>query len=127
MKHLAIGFSIYFIFCWISGTILNGFAEQGGYGKVNFFYIFDLDKAFGYFPFLAFTENVHLQIGRFEMWPIFQIIIYAGFLCLCIGFYFFMMKFYDFLDDHFELRKAKIDIYEKMTGKKSKAKRNYED
>ena len=127
LKHLTIGFSSYFIFCWISGTLLNGFAEQGGYGKVNFFYIFDLEKAFGYFPFISFTQNVHWQIGRFEMWPIFQLIIYAGFLALCIGFYFFMMKFYEFLDDHFELRKAKIDLYEKITGKKSKAQRDYND
>ena len=127
LKHLAIGFTCYFLFCWLTGTILNGCAEQGGYGKVNFFYIFDLEKAFGYFPFLSFTESVHLQIGKFEMWPIFQIIIYAGFLALCIGFYFFMMKFYEFLDDHFELRKARIDMYEKISGKKSKAKRNYED
>ena len=38
-----------------------------------------------------------------------------------------MIKIYEFLDDNFELRKAKIDMYEKITGKKSKAQRDYKD
>lgn len=128
IKHLVIGFSLYFLFCWISGTIINGFAETSGYSRVNYFYIFDLDKAFDYFPFLSFTENAHfVMFNRFEIWPIFQLIIYTGFLLLCIGFYFVMIKIYEFLDDNFELRKAKIDMYEKITGKKSKAQRDYKD
>ena len=128
LKHLVIGFSIYFVFCWVSGTMLNGFADIGGYGRVNFFYIFDLEKAFGYFPFLSFTKEVGLVIlGRFKIWPLFQFIIYLGFLGLCVGFYFVMIKFYETLDDHFELRKARIDMYERLTGKKSKCKREYED
>ena len=128
IKHLIIGFSIYFLVCWISGTILNAYAETGGYGTVNFFYIFDLEKAFGYFPFLSFTENVHFVLfNKFEIWPIFQLIIYAGFLLLCVGFYFVMIKIYEFLDDCFELRKARIDMYEKISGKKSKAQRDYKD
>ena len=128
LKHLVIGFTCYFLFCWVSGTILNGFALEGGYGKVNFFYIFDLEKALGYFPFLSFTQSLTFTLfGRFQFWPVFQIIIYLGFLALCVGFYFLMIKFYEFLDDQFELRKARIDMYEKYTGKKSKSKREYED
>lgn len=128
IKHLIIGFSIYFAFCFVSGTLLNGFAEDGGYGRVNFFYIFDLEKAFGYFPFISFTEKIHFRLfNRFDFWPVFQMFIYFGFLALCMLFYFVMIKFYDLLDDHFELRKARIDMFEKITGKKSKAKREYDE
>lgn len=127
LKHLLIGFTCYFAFCWISGTIINAYAVEGGYGMVNYFYIFDLEKAFGYFPFLTFTENIHICLfGKFDIWPVFQLTVYAGFLLLCILFYFLVLKFYDILDDHFELRKARIDLYEKITGKKSKAKRDYD-
>lgn len=128
IKHLIIGFSIYFAFCWVSGTILNGFADVGGYGKVNFFYIFDLGKAFDYFPFLSFTKEIYIKLfDRFYIWPVFQLAIYLGFLGLCLGFYWLMMQFYKMLDDHYELRNARIKLYEKITGKKSKAKLFYGD
>lgn len=127
LKHLLIGFSCYFAFCWVAGTILNGFADDAGYGTVNYFYIFDLEKAFGYFPFLSFTQHIHIELfGIFDIWPVFQLAVYGGFLLLCVLFYFLVLKFYDILDDHFELRKARIDLYEKLTGKKSKAKREYD-
>ena len=123
IKHLIVGFSIYFAFCWISGTILNGLADDFGYGRVNFFFIFDFGKAFDYFPFLSFTKEVYITFfGKFTIWPVFQLLIYAGFLCLCLGFYWLTMQFYKMLDDHYELRNARIRMYEKITGKKSKAK-----
>ena len=127
LKHLVIGFSCYFVFCWISGTILNAYALEGGYGKVNFFYIFDLEKAFDYFPFISFTQNIHwVLFGKFEIWPVFQLMVYGGFLLLCLLFYFLVLKIYDVLDDHFELRKARIDMIEKITGKKLNLKRDYD-
>lgn len=128
LKHMAIGFSCYFLFCWLSGTILNGFANVGGYGEVNFFYIFDLNEAFDYFPFLEFTREIYFVLfDRFRIWPLFQIIIFLGFLGLCCGFYWLMLQFYKMLDDHYELRRARIDMYEKITGKKSKLKKDFDD
>ena len=128
LKHLVIGFTCYFLFCWISGTILNGFAQEGGYGEVNFFYIFDLNEAFDYFPFLEFTREIYFVIfDRFRIWPLFQFIIYFGFLGLCVAFYWLTLQFYKMLDEHYELRKARIDMYEKITGKKSKLKRDFDD
>jgi len=128
LKHMAIGFTIYFGVCWLSGTILNAFADVGGYGDVNFFYIFDLNEAFGYFPFLEFTREIYIDIfGIFRVWPVFQLLIYSGFLCICVAFYWVTLQFYKMLDDHYELRRARIDMYEKITGKKSKFKRDFDD
>ena len=128
LKHLAIGFSIYFLFCWATGTILNGYADVGGYEKVNFFYIFDLAKAFDYFPFLSVTENVHwVLFDKFHIYPIFQLIIYFGFLSLCLLLYFTVIKLYDILDDHYELRKARINMYEKISKKPFKGQKEYID
>lgn len=120
LKHFFIGFTIYFLFCLISGTILNGFAKEIG-ETVNYFYIFDLKKAFGYFPFLSFTGNFVVRIGRFTLYPLFQLSIYLGFSFLVVLFYMAVQKLYQFTDDRLEMRKSRIDIYEKISGKKSNA------
>lgn len=120
LKHFAIGFTCYFMFCLISGTLLNGYADKTGF-TVNYFYIFNLSKAFDYFPFLRFTENIHWVFGRFQLYPLFQLIIYVGFQCICLLFYWILQKLYDITDDHLQLRRSRIELYEKVTGKKSKA------
>ena len=126
LKHLIVGFSMYCLSCWLLGTIINGFvtADQ----KVNYFYLFDLDKGFDYFPFIRFSENfTYVILGRFEIYPIFQLLIFGGFLFGCVMLYFLVLKLYAILDDHLELRRARIDMQEKITGKVSKSKKEFVD
>ena len=52
-------------------------------------------------------------------------IIFVSFLALCLVWYWATQKLFAINDDRFELRKARIDLYEKITGKKSKSLREY--
>ena len=126
LKYTLIGFSAYFIFCLTSGTILNGYADKTGF-EVNYFFLFDVNKAFSYFPFFTFTEKVHLVFGRFEIYPIFVILIYVLFLLLCVVFYHTVKFLYKIEDDHLALRKSAIELYEKRTGKKLNIQAEYEN
>ena len=125
LKHLTIGFVFYFLFCWISGTILNGYAAETG-EWVNYFYLFNLKKGTDYFPFLSFVEKyTYVIFGRFTVYPVFQLLIFGGFLFGCVLLYLCIIKLYAVLDDHMRLREARIDLYEKTTGKKSNAPREF--
>ena len=121
--HLVVGFSCYFAFCLIAGTIINGYEQEIGQGRVNFFYIFDVKRAVGEIPFISFMQSSHIIIGRFEFYPVFQLFMYFGFLALCLILLGGIKKFCEILDDHMELREYRIQMQEKYTGKKSKAPR----
>lgn len=126
LKHSFIGFSIYFIFCLISGTILNGYADVTGF-EVNYFFLFDLDEAFAVFPMFTFTERIHWQFGRFEIYPLFVLMIYVCFQLLCVCYYHAVRWIYRFEDDHLALRGSAIELYEKRTGKNSRRKKEFVD
>ena len=118
LKYLFIGFTIYFMFAFIVGTILNGYSDITG-ERVNYFFMFDLEMAFDYAPFMTFTENYHYTFGRFEVYPLIVLIIYAAFSILCCLFYLLVRFCYKMEDDHLELRRSGIDLYEKITKKTS--------
>jgi len=126
IKYSVIGFTIYFVFCFIIGTILNGYSDITD-TKVNYFFMFDLNKAFSYFPIISFSQNVHIEFGRFEVYPILILIIYVAFTLLYLLFYFAVKYLYKYEDDHIELRKSAIDLYERRTNKKLKIQRDFEE
>ena len=116
LKYTFIGFSAYFVFCLIVGIILNGYADVTGF-EVNYFFLFDLGKAFGIFPFLRFVEKFNVSFGRFGFNPVFVSIIYVAFQLTCVGFYHAVKFFEKMEDDHFALRRSAIELYERRTGK----------
>jgi hypothetical protein len=106
--------------------ILNGYSKETGF-EVNYFFLFDLDKAFGLFPFLKFTENFCIRFGRFYFYPVFVSIIYTAFMAMCFAFYAAVRFLYKMEDDHLQLRLSAIDLYEKLTKKTSKAPKEFID
>ena len=124
LKYTAIGFSIYFVFCLTIGTLINGFSDITG-TTVNYFFMFDLDKAFSYFPFLRFAENYPLSFGRFEFYPIIVLLIFVAFSLFYVLFYFLTKFLYKYDDDQFALRNSAIDLFEKKTKKKLKIPREF--
>lgn len=126
LKYMWIGFSIYFVFCLSVGIILNGYSDVTGF-EVNYFFLFDIDKAIEYFPFLRPIGNVYFKFGRFGFYPIFVLGMYLAFLCMCVLFYRAVKFFYTVEDDHLELRGSAIELYEKISGKKSKAPKGFVD
>ena len=107
-----------------SGVLLNAYGTTE-MNRVNYFYLFSLDKATSYIPFIKFVDKFPITINGFTFYPLLMAIIFVSFLTLCFVWYWLTQKLFVMNDDHFELRKARIDLYEKITGKKSKAMREY--
>lgn len=118
LLHMWVGFTIYFLFVFTIGTILNGHVDKTGY-RVNYFYMFDLKMAFDYFPFLTFTGQYHYEFGRYEVYPFVITIVYLGFQVLCLLFYALVKLLYKMEDDHLQLRLSSITLYEELTGRKA--------
>ena len=116
LKYTFIGFSCYFVFCFITGLILNGYSDVTGF-EVNYFFLFDLDKAINSFPFIEFMEEFGISFGRFSFNPLFVTLVYIFFLLACVGFYYAVRYLEKMEDDHFELRRSAIELYERKTGK----------
>ena len=128
--YFFVGFTIYITFCYILGIIING--ELNGTDKpiVNWFYMFNFEVAFEeYFAFLKFIANYHFSFGggKYIVYPLVYVVVYAGFASICLLFYFIAKKFYKIEDEWLELRLSAIDLYEKITKKKSKFTRHYID
>lgn len=83
LKYFFIGFTAYFFFCLISGTILNGISDITG-RTVNYFFLFDADTALGFFPFMEFIRPFVFKIGKFTFYPGLQITVYIGFQMFCM-------------------------------------------
>ena len=126
LKYVAIGFASYFFFCFVSGTILNGYSDIT-HETVNYFYMFDLDIAFDYFPMFTFTEDYFFTIGRFTVYPLIVGIIFLGYSLLCFIYYLIVRILYRFEDDHLALRRSGIDLFEKITGKVSRRPKEFID
>lgn len=126
LKPLLIGFTCYFLFCFVTGTILNGYADVTG-ERVNYFYMFDLDLAMKYFPIFTFSTNYFFTFGRFVVYPIVVSIVYVGFLGLCLLFYTAVRLLYRFEDDHLALRASGIELFEKITKKPSRRPKQFVD
>lgn len=126
LKYVLIGFTIYFLFSFVAGTILNGYSDVTG-ERVNYFFMFDLEMAFDYVPIFTRLGDVHFEFGRFEVYPLVVGIIYVLFSLICYLFYLFVRLLYKFEDDHLELRRSGIDLYEKITHKESRRPKNFID
>ena len=124
LKHMFVGFVIYYVFCLTCGVLLNAYATNQ-FNRVNYFYLFDLDKAKSYVSFIKFVDKFPIVINGFTFYPLLMAIIFVSFLALCLVWYWATQKLFAINDDRFELRKARIDLYEKITGKKSKSLREY--
>lgn len=132
LKYTAIGFTIYFVFVFILGTLFNGIFDEfwlkTGEPIVNYFFMFDIEKAIDFFPFLtSILENSVVQIGKFTVIPIMVGIIYVAFSLLCFVFYLVVRFSYKLEDDHLALRGSSIDLYEKLTHKTSRRPKQFID
>ncbi|MBP3583446.1 MAG: YwaF family protein [Clostridia bacterium] len=97
LKHALIIFAIYFVSSFILGSVINAVSPEEGY-PVNFFYMFDLERALDYVPFVGFTGAIHILWGEFEMYPLLVGTIYVIFNLLIIGFYYMTRGIYRIRD-----------------------------
>jgi uncharacterized membrane protein YwaF len=92
IKHFSIGFTAYFIFVFILGTISNGiYRMQEGLPTQDFFYcnhlfMFDKDTARELVGFSdPLFEIALIKFGTFEIYPLMQILVYIVFMTICLG------------------------------------------
>lgn len=112
LKHFFIGFSCYFAICAIGGIVANCFLYKPFdmfFNKVNYFYIFDT-TVLGILPFLGFTRSLAVTWGGYTFYPLYMLLIYTLFSIFCILFYYLYTKLCIVGDNHFEVRRMRIDM-----------------
>ena len=106
------GFSVYFVFCAVSGIIANCFLydpSSSFFNKVNYFYLFN-DTVLQVFGFLRFTRITYITLNGYVFYPFYMLAIYVLYALYCIAFYFIYKKLIKIGDDHFGYRRLRIDL-----------------
>ncbi len=86
IKHFLLGFSAYFGFVWVLGTLFNGIAVQTGnaFWKANYMFMFDQATAGNFLPFLGTLFDAKIDLGIFSVYPVIQITVFTVFTALCM-------------------------------------------
>ena len=89
LRDCLIGFTIYFIFVLILGTIFNSIALTTGNGfyEANYLFMFDKAEAVGMLPFLSTLFDTTIKIGSLTFYPLIQGVVYAVFILVCLNLY----------------------------------------
>ncbi len=112
IKSFFVGFSIYFVFCAMAGIFANcvlykPFDEF--FNRVNYFYLFD-DTVVNALSFLAFTRKWSIVWNGYRFYPIYMLMVFALFSVVCLGFLYVYTKLCKVGDNHFTLRKYRIEM-----------------
>ncbi len=126
LKYSAIGFSCYFVFCMIGGGLLNIFSDYTGQ-EVNYFFMFDLEKAESFVSIINLADVFPVTIGAFTFYPILMLTVFVAFSLLCLLFYRFTIYLYSIEEDHLNLRNAGLDLLEQRLGRPSRFPREFQD
>lgn len=131
IKHFFIGFSIYFVFCAVSGIIANCVLwkpDSSFFNKVNYFYLFN-STVVEALPFLGFTRSIGVTWGQYTFYPIYMALIYVLYSVFCLIVYWVYVQLCKVGDDHFKLRQIRIDLMNEhgRYKKRKMPKKIYED
>ena len=95
LKHFSIGFTAYWFFILVLGTVSNGLKRMPELSKISSFFtanhlfMFQKDTARDLVGFTdQLFENGVIKFGHFELYPLVQILIYVVFMAICIGVFF---------------------------------------
>lgn len=88
-RDAVIGFTCYFVFCIIIGTILNGMVTKTGndYYEVNYLFMFDKEAIVKLLPVLGFLTNSVLHFSYYQIYPSLVLFVFLGYLVLISLFY----------------------------------------
>ena len=87
VKDVLIGFSSYFTFVLLFGTIANGIYHHldNSYFKVNFLFMFLKEETTEIVGFVEPLFDIKIKLGIFELYPIIQLLVFIIFTLLCVG------------------------------------------
>ena len=126
LKYAAIGFVCYFAFCIVGGGLLNVFSNYTGQ-EVNYFFMFDLEKAKTFVSLISVADVFPVVIGAYTFYPILMIVVFIAFSLLCLAFYRFTLYVYKVEDDQLQLRNAGLDLLEARLGRPLRLPRDFQD
>lgn len=126
LKYASIGFVCYFVFCVIGGGLLNIFSNYTGQ-EVNYFFMFDLEKAESFVSLIDLADVLPVTIGAYTFYPILMLVVFIAFSLLCLLFYRFTLYCYRIEEDHLKLRNAGLDLLEQIIGRPTKFPRGFND
>lgn len=112
LKSYFIGFSIYFIFCALSGIIANSYLHIPNhhfFNKINYFYLFDT-TVLEVLPFLSFTRSWKVVLNGYAFYPLYMLLIYILFTILVVIVFYTYLQLCKVGDDHFKMRHVRIDL-----------------
>lgn len=100
LKDCIIGFSIYFAFVFVVGTMFNTIASATGNGfySANYLFMFDQAVATDFVEAFGMLFNAQIKIGHLTLYPVIQSLVYIVFLALCIGMYYLIRLIYKVKD-----------------------------
>ncbi len=138
LKTCLICFAVYFGFCFVVGTIINGIVDNNLiagtwlksinlWERANFFYLFDHDRILEAVSFVGFVFELRIGLGPFEIYPVwilFFLVVFSGVICLIYLLYQQLIKLGD---SHFAWRARLIANDEETFGKPSTRKKSYDD
>ena len=94
-KHVVdfiVGFSIYFGFVHIVGSIFTGIKELGGpnadYWDCNYLFMFDKEETAAIVGFVAPLFDIKIKLFDFYTISLVQVLVYVVFLAICVGVFF---------------------------------------
>lgn len=124
LKSYFIGFSIYFLFCAISGIIVNSYLyipNHSFFNEINYFYLFNT-TVLEVLPFLGFTRSLKVTLNGYAFYPLYMLLIYILYSVFCMVVYYVYLKLCKVGDDHFKMRNVRIDLHRER-GKYKKRKK----
>lgn len=88
------GYSIYFGFVHFVGSIFTGIKELGGpnadYWNCNYLFMFNKEETSNIVGFVAPLFDIKIKLFDFYTLSLVQLVVYLGFLAICIGVFFLM-------------------------------------
>ncbi len=100
LKHIVIGFTAYYLFVLIVGTVLNGLAVRTGNSvyEVNYLFMFDAEKADGLLGVGNLFEIGRIDFYGMSLYPLVQSLVYVILLAMFVLFYLGVRLFYRISD-----------------------------
>ena len=91
-KNFVLGFTGYYAFVFVLGTIFNSIyladPLANDYFYCNYLFMFDKETAARLLPFAGNLFNMELQIGAIHIYPVIQALIYIAYFAIGTGMFF---------------------------------------
>ena len=111
LKDCLLGFTIYFVFVLIIGTLFNAIAlkTNNSFYEANYLFMFNQTVATNFIESLGKLFNNQIKIGKYiVLYPVIQLVVYITFIVLCTILYYIIRLIYIIKDKKSNICKDQI-------------------